>query len=192
MGLEPFPWEALADPMCAMEESLLADTPMTTSWRNFGYGLLATLAPDLGLRMGSGPPLVRFQLSWPWTLPFGPPMSITRSSDECDQRLYELKPLRLLFEPGIVFTSTTTLYARPGLRFVFHPAGWSAGVGAGIATTIEALGPWGVRASVSPEMLVHWGRCCEPGFLSLSLRYDRFFAGEELNAVTTSVGFSFF
>ncbi|MGI5864142.1 MAG: hypothetical protein ACOX6T_19100 [Myxococcales bacterium] len=192
--LDPWPWEAVFDPVCAFDEALFDETGsrLTDASRHAILGAAATVVPSIGGRFGKDPQNARLQLSWPWSLPIGPPMSVTRSYGTCRERTYSLKPIRLMLEPGIAWTTPLTLFVRPGMRFVFHPADWRLGIGAGVGSTLEARGPWGFRASLSPELLLHWGRCCKPGFVTLSLRYDRFFAGEEHDAVTTSIGFSFY
>ena len=50
--------------------------------------------------------------------------------------------------------------------------------------------PW--RASVSPEVLVHHGACCSSGYVTVALRYDRFFAGRDRDLVTVSLGLTFY
>ncbi len=192
--LDPWPWEAVFDPACAFDEALFNDTGsrLTDASRFAILGAAATVLPSIGGRFGREPQNARMQLSWPWSLPVGPPMSVTRTLGTCRERTFSFKPIRLLLEPGLAWTSPLTLFVRPGMRFVFHPADWRLGIGAGVGSTLEARGPWGFRASLSPELLLHWGRCCAPGFVTLSLRYDRFFAGEEHDAVTTSIGFSFY
>jgi hypothetical protein len=194
VGFDPWPWEALFDPVCAIDETLLAEpgSGMADSVANLALGGLATLLPSVGLRFGSAPNITRLQLSWPWSLPLGPAMSTSSKAGPCRDRTFELKPIRLLLEPGLAFTSPTTLFARPGLRFVLHPPGWKTGFGGGVGSTIEFAGTSGLRGSVSPELLLHWGKCCEPGFATFTLRFDRYFAGEDVNAVSAGAGFSFY
>ena len=57
---------------------------------------------------------------------------------------------------------------RGGYRYIWHRAGARVGFGAGIGSTGELRGPDTPRASLSPELLVHYGRCCLSGYLLLS------------------------
>ncbi|MDR0967088.1 MAG: hypothetical protein LBM75_11445 [Myxococcales bacterium] len=193
-AIQPWPWEAVFNPICAVDEMILTEPErgLSTPVQNLLYGGIATLVPSMGVRAGQRSSRARFALSWPWSLPIGPIMASSREDGPCQARVFDLRPLRLLLEPGLAFTAPVTFSIRPGAQAIFQRASWNFGIGAGLGSTLETTGPYGVRASVSPELLLNWGRCCGPGFLRLSLRYDLFFTGKEHHALTTHVGFSFY
>jgi hypothetical protein len=152
--------------------------------------LAATAVPHVGAQMRGDEPAAF--VSWPWSIPFGPASTCTRPQGSFkvdDQRTH-----RALVEPG--FASSTRglgVFVRPGYRFLLHPSDWVVGVGGGVGSTIEIAGqrePF--RASVSPEVLFHFGHCCEPGYFVLAFRYDRFFGGGVKNVLGGSLGFTYF
>ena len=193
-AIQPWPWEAVFNPICAVDEMILTEPEggLSTPIQHLVYGGIATLVPALGLRLGQGASRSRLSLSWPWSLPLGPVMASTREEGPCQERVFEMRPLRLLLEPSLAFTSPVTFAVRPGVQAMFQRASWNVGIGAGLGSTVETTGPYGLRASISPELLLNWGRCCGPGFLRLALRYDLFFGGRERHAFSTHVGFSFY
>lgn len=193
-GIQPWPWEAIFNPICAVDEMILTEPEggLSTPILNLIYGGIATLVPTLGLRLGQDTSRSRFALSWPWSLPLGPVFASTKEDGPCQERIFEMRPLRLLLEPGLAFTTPVTFSVRPGVQALFQRATWSVGIGAGLGSTMETTGPYGLRASLSPEILLNWGRCCGPGYLRVALRYDLFFSGRERHAFTTHVGFSFY
>lgn len=193
-GIQPWPWEAIFNPICAVDEMILTEPEggLSTPIQNLIYGGIATLVPTLGLRLGQDTSRSRFALSWPWSLPLGPVFASTKEEGPCQERVFEMRPLRLLLEPGLAFTTPVTFSVRPGVQAMFQRATWNVGIGAGLGSTMETTGPYGLRASLSPEILLNWGRCCGPGFLRVAMRYDLFFSGRERHAFTTNVGFSFY
>lgn len=193
-GIQPWPWEAIFNPICAVDEMILTEPEggLSTPIQNLIYGGIATLVPTLGLRLGQDRSRSRFALSWPWSLPLGPVFASSKEEGPCQERVFEMRPLRLLLEPGLAFTTPVTFSVRPGVQAIFQRATWNVGIGAGLGSTMETTGPYGLRASLSPELLLNWGRCCGPGFLRVALRYDLFFSGKERHAFTTHVGFSFY
>ena len=193
-AIQPWPWEAIFNPICAVDEMILTEPEggLATPIQNLIYGGIATLVPALGLRLGQDTSRSRFELSWPWSLPLGPAFATSREEGPCQERIFEMRPLRLLLEPGLAFTTPVTFFVRPGAQAIFQKAGWNVGIGGGLGTTLETTGPYGLRASLSPELLLNWGRCCGPGYLRLALRYDLYFSGRERHAFTTHVGFSFY
>ncbi|RYE94378.1 MAG: hypothetical protein EOO75_02145 [Myxococcales bacterium] len=150
-------------------------------------GMVAILVPHIGARLGTG--VTEVVVSWPWSVPLGP-------DENCrvrDRYRYEgLSRHRALFEPGLLLGPHVGGFVRPGYRYIVRAGGSDVGLGAGLGSTLERLtgSPW--RASVSPEVLVHYGECCSPGYTTLALRYDRFLAGRERDAVTLSLGFTYF
>jgi hypothetical protein len=64
------------------------------------------------------------------------------------------------------------VFARPGLRAIWHRAARPVGIGAGLGSTLVWFDSHGA-ASISPELLVHFGHCCHPGYFTLSVRAGR-------------------
>ncbi len=152
--------------------------------------LAATIVPHVGAQMRGDEPAAF--VSWPWSLPFGPASTCTRLQGSFTVKDHQTH--RALVEPG--FASSTRglgVFVRPGYRFLLHPSDWVIGVGGGIGSTIEIAGqrePF--RVSVSPEVLFHFGHCCEPGYFVLAFRYDRFLGGDVKNVLGGSLGFTYF
>jgi hypothetical protein len=156
------------------------------------WGSVFALVPHPGFHYQEGTDS-SFAISWPWSLPFGPASERQVTKRFCvNDQVDEHKPHRLLAEPGIVFTGKTTVFVRPGYRFVWHPKDWRFGVGAGIGSTMELRGEHGFRASLSPELLVQFGKCCKPFYSMLALRYDRFFTDNAKDAVLVNIGITYF
>ena len=126
-------------------------------------------------------------LSWPWSLPLGRPEE-SSPYGHCAEAYHNRH--RLVLEPGIVLNASEAIFVRAGYRYIWHRAGARVGFGAGIGSTGELRGPDTPRASVSPELLVHYGRCCVSGYLLLSLRYD-YFPGAGPGAAAASIGFTY-
>ena len=163
-------------------------------WMSYAEGmadaralLVAAVVPHVGVRLQDEPWSLGPAFGWPWSLAFGPATASSRRICGTDDHL----PHRLVLEPGIVVASRVLFYFRPGYRFVWHAAGGRTGFGAGLGSTVEIVGVPEVRASVSPELLLHLGRCCRPGYLLVSLRYDRYWQGTGRNELTASVGITF-
>ncbi len=151
--------------------------------------LAATLLPHVGPVLRG--PTPETGLSWPWQFPIGRPSACSRRSGS--YQISKYKPLRLMFEPGIDFGQQAIVVSvRPGVRYIYHPTEWPAGLGGGLGTMIELTGKEPVpRASFSPEVVVQLGRCCEPGYFLLAIRHDFFFAGKN-DLWVASVGFTYF
>jgi hypothetical protein len=152
--------------------------------------LAATAIPHVGAQLRGGEPAA--YIAWPWSLPIGAPSSCRRPRGSFT--LKEHKTHRLLVGPGFVASNRGLgVFTRPGYRFVLHPTDWVVGVGGGLGSTVEIAGnrePF--RFSVSPEVLAHFGHCCEPGYFTLAFRYDRFFAGDTRDVFGSSLGFTYF
>jgi hypothetical protein len=149
--------------------------------------VVASVLPHPGLRIqpdGTGPHMT---LSWPWSLPFGQPGE-TSSYGHCGKAYHHRH--RVVLEPGIVLNAAEGLFVRAGYRYIWHRANTRVGFGAGIGSTGELRGPDTPRASVSPELLVHYGRCCVSGYLLLSLRYD-YFPGAGPGVAAASIGITY-
>jgi hypothetical protein len=82
-------------------------------------------------------------------------------------------------------------YLRPGLRYVWHRSAWPFGIGAGIGSTLAWTESQQGAASISPELLVHLGHCCEPGYIIVAVRADTFFPRRAPAALIANVGIAF-
>jgi hypothetical protein len=134
------------------------------------YMQLAIWAPTVGLQVARGGERPGLTISWPGSIPLGPTTACRRSSGgDLDQ----LRTLRVVVEPGIVVDSAVSVFLRPGLRALWHRTTWRIGVGAGLGSTLS-WGGGGRAASISPELILHVGRCCGPGYVLFSLRADRY------------------
>lgn len=151
--------------------------------------VLATVLPHVGAQLrGDSPAAV---VSWPWSVPFGPSFTASRTQGTFTVRDYRAH--RALLEPG-VFSSPkgAGFYLRPAYRFFFHPSDWVVGLGAGVGTAVEITKAEPFRASLSPEIVLQFGHCCDPGYFNLTVRFDRYFTGTDLNMPSGSLGFVFF
>lgn len=191
--LEAWEKEQPKTPYRYPRERSLGGAPWPALWDGLGSSigvLAATAIPHVGAQLRGGEPAA--YIAWPWSLPIGPPSTCGRTRGSFT--LKELKTHRLLVEPGFVSSNRGLgVFTRPGYRFLLHPSDWVVGVGGGLGSTVEIAGnsePF--RFSVSPEVLAHFGHCCEPGYFTLALRYDRFFGGEIRDVFGGSLGFTYF
>ena len=181
-----------ATPYKYARQGRVLDAPWVELGRGFGSSLgvlLATLVPNVGvLTRGSLP---EFLVSWPWSVTFGPALSCSRTRGKFDVDAF--RPHRAMLEPSFAIAQNTTTFAvRPGYRFLVHPASWFLGVGGGLGSTLELAGSEPVRPSISPEAVVQLGSCCAPGYVTIALRGDFFFAGERRVAASLSFGVTYF
>lgn len=172
-------WESRSKQSADMVPS---EQTILTPWTEFGKHegghqltlLTSTLIPHLNVALRDAKPVPG--LSWVWSFPFGKPMSCSRKSGTFF--VDNTYPFRALLEPGLLIDDrTVSLFLRPGARFVYQGATSPIGFGGGIGTMLELTGREPFRASVSPELLVRIGRCCEPGYVMLTARKEFFFAG---------------
>jgi len=152
-------------------------------------GRFIAFVPSLGLELERSSPSPGLAIFWTATLPFGP---VTACRFSRGGNLYVLRPLRLVIEPGILVRKPFCAFLRPGLRAIWHRSAWPLGLGAGIGSTLFVSDADRGSASISPELLVHYGRCCAPLYFLLSIRADRFFPRRQPDAVTASLGFAYF
>lgn len=145
-----------------------------------GFGLEAgpilSVPPTVGLRFGGD--TARFTLALPWSLQFGPLQQGDAGGG--------LRPYRALLEPGLILPaggSYTSYYLRGGLRRIVNSAG-VLGVGLGVGYT-QSMSQ-NLNSAISQEIIFTLGRCCSPGFLLLSVRYEYALSGGR--EVWTSVG----
>ena len=165
--------------------------PITSGLGSNPELLLASIIPHFGAQLrGQTPAAV---VAWPWSIPIGPAFTCARKQGTFTVR--EFRSNRLMLEPGIVSSNRGTgVYVRPGYRFLYHPSEWVVGVGAGVGSTIELAGnrePPG-RPSVSPEVVIQFGHCCESSYFTLTFRYDHYFAGDSTNILGGALGYTFF
>jgi hypothetical protein len=172
------------------ERETFLDAPWTPLFNGVSYSgalVAATLIPNLSAVLRGPNPAAG--VSWPWSIPVGPAFWCTRKKGSFDVIKY--RPIRLLLEPGFFAENPVAFWVRPGARFMWHPTSWFFGVGGGIGSLIEMTGNEPFRASISPEIVVALGRCCNPGYFSLALRHEFFFAGQT-QITSASVGFTYF
>ena len=162
-------------------------TPITRVDADSGMLLLATFAPHLNAMVRNATPAIGF--SWPWELPIGPAFWCTRKKGSYD--LFKYRPVRFVLEPGLYAEKPVTFFVRPGARFMWHPTSWYFGAGLGAGSTLEIVGAEPFRASLSPEAIVTFGRCCNPGYFTIALRHDFYFAGKT-QTTTATLGFNYF
>ena len=181
-----------ATPYAYPKRAVVLDAPWVELGRGFASaaGVLATtILPNVGVLFRAALP--EFLVSFPWQFPFGPPSSCTRARGTFDVMPH--RPNRLLLEPAIAIAKDgTTFSLRPGYRVLVHPASWFVGLGGGLGSTIELVGRGPIRPSVSPEFVAQLGACCNPGYFTIALRGDFFFAGENPVSVSLSFGVTYF
>ena len=181
-----------ATPYAYPKHEVVLDAP----WIELGRGiaraggvLLTTILPNVGVLFRGALP--EFVVSFPWQFPFGPASSCSRARGTFDVLPY--RPNRLLLEPGFAIgKDETTFWLRPGWRFLVHPASWFIGLGGGLGTTLEIASKGPFRPSVSPELVAQLGSCCSPGYFTLALRGDVFFAGTSPFAISLAFGATYF
>jgi hypothetical protein len=151
--------------------------------------ILTAIVPNVGGQLERGSGAAAFVLSWSVSLPFGPVTAcrVARYSHTLD----ELRPFRVVLEPGIVIGNRLNVFGRPGLRAIWHRASWPVGIGAGLGSTLVWFDDQHGAASISPELLVHFGHCCHPGYFTLSVRADRYFPRREPDTLAATIGLTF-
>jgi len=172
------------------ERKTFLDAPWSPLFDGISYSgalIAATLIPNVQAVFRGATPEVGF--SFPWSLPIGPALWCTRKKGSFDVITY--RPLRILLEPGFFAEQPIAFWIRPAARFMWHPTSWFLGVGGGLGTLVEMTGNEPFRASISPEITVALGRCCNPGYFSLALRHDFFLEGKT-QLTSASVGFTYF
>ena len=148
---------------------------------------------DLPIVAGDGP---RFAASWPVQLPLVPRAQRTRTAFYTNHRGV-LEPMLLLGTTHATITvpedparAVAVFRLRAGYRVVWHPRAGSLGVLAGVGSTVEF---WpAVRPSVSPEIGVHVGSCCDapdPTFTAF-VRLDAWPHGDDAVRLSVLVGWS--
>jgi hypothetical protein len=141
-------------------------------------GPLAMIPPMVGFRFGGE--TSRFTFALPWSVQFGPLLRGETGDG--------LRPFRAVFEPGLALPysgGSTSYFLRLGLRYVANAAG-ILGIGLGWGYTQSlSIKP---SSSLSQEILLTLGRCCSPGSVILSVRYEYSFSAQ--GELWTSLGYA--
>jgi len=151
--------------------------------------VLASLIPHVGAQLRTETPAV--VVSWPWQIPFGPAYTCSRQRGGFTVR--DFRYHRFILEPGFVAGNRGSgFFTRVGYRFIYHPSDWVVGAGGGLGSTMELSKGEPGRASLGPEAVMQFGHCCDSAYFTFAVRYDRFFAGNQLDVLWGSLGFTFF
>jgi hypothetical protein len=151
----------------------------------FVLGPLSVLTPQPGLRLGRGS--ADFSLSWSMSLPVGPATACQRERGN----IWYFHSHRVVLDSTFVPARPRELALRPGYRYVWHRSDAWIGIGGGLAPVLQVEGPGAFRAGVSPELLVHVGRCCRSVYPFASVRWDRYFSGAARNQWNASLGLGY-
>ncbi|MGK3961735.1 hypothetical protein WMF38_52600 [Sorangium sp. So ce118] len=160
--------------------------------------LVLTLLPsEVGADVALGPSPegdARALLAWSFQVPI--------DLSENDTKTAPLTNHRAVLAPGLAIgeqrgatpdaRADVTFRMRAGYRGVYHPRGGTFGVLAGAGTTMEF---WPVvRPSISPELGVHLGSCCMDfaPMVTLILRGDVWFAGDDALRASVVVGWALY
>ena len=161
--------------MVLAAQALASETPppsVEESRWGFELGPLVTIPPATGYRFGGD--YSRFTFALPWSVQFGPLLRGDAGEG--------LRPFRALLEPGLALPASggkTSYFIRGGVRRVWNTTGiWGFGLGAGYTQALSTQ----IHSALSPEALLTIGRCCSPGFFTVSVRYEYAFsqASDEL------------
>ncbi|WP_437751684.1 hypothetical protein [Sorangium sp. So ce1389] len=164
----------------------------------FATVLVLTLLPsEIGADVALGPSAegdARALLAWSFQVPI--------DLLESDTKTAPLTNHRVVLAPGLAIgeqlgatpddRADVTFRMRAGYRGVYHPGGGTFGLLAGAGTTMEF---WPlVRPSISPELGVHLGSCCRDfaPMVTLILRGDVWFAGDDALRASALAGWSFY
>jgi hypothetical protein len=101
----------------------------------------------------------------PWSVQFGPLLSGGAGEG--------WRPYRTIVEPGLALPAngggSTVYFLRMGLRsFAYTQSIWGFGLGWGYTRSLSKK----LADALSQEVLISLGRCCSPGALLLSVRYE--------------------
>jgi len=149
----------------------------------------AAMVPTVGVQLERGRDLPAATLSWSASLPFGPITACRTARFSND--LFEFQSLRAVLEGGVVIRSPAWPYLRPGLRAIWHRSNWRMGVGAGVGSTVALMPGQHGAASISPELVLHYGNCCGYGYGLFTLRADVFTPRRYPTTASANLGFAF-
>ena len=149
----------------------------------------AAFTPTLGMQLERDSRSPGLVVSWPASIPLGPVTACRISSGSGS--LHEFRALRLVLEPGLIVRQPLSIFLRPGLRAIWHHSAGRVGVGGGLGSTLTWIDGDGVAASISPELSLHIGRCCQPGYLLVNFRADRYYPRRAPDTALVNIGFVF-
>jgi hypothetical protein len=149
----------------------------------------AAFVPTLGMHLERGSHSPGLVISWPASIPIGP-VTACRIAP-ISGGLHEFHALRLVIEPALVVRRPLSVFLRPGLRAIWHRSSWRVGFGGGIGSTLAWIDGERVAASISPELSLHLGRCCHPGYILINARVDRYYPRREPDTALVNIGFVF-
>jgi hypothetical protein len=159
-------------------------------WRVLLFAGAAAI-PHVGMVVRGGGD-AQLALSWPISIPFGPVGACTPHPVLPDSHSDELQTHRVVIEPSLVVSERpVTFSVRPGYRAILHRAKSLWGFGAGVGSTLELLGRDAPRPSLSPELLLHLGACCEPGYWVVAVRHDSLFTAHARGAWWLTFGLEY-
>jgi len=187
-------WEAQqpAEKFQAKRPETVLDAPWSPffGWFSGNLDLIAaTFIPHLGAQLRGETPTTT--LSWPWSFGVGPYYACSRKMGTFG--FVGHKAHRIMLEPSVILGDLGIgVSARPGYRFIYHPTDWVVGFGGGLGSTLEVGNKEPARASVGPEVVLHFGHCCERSYFTLALRYDYFPAGTNHHVLGASLGYVYF
>ena len=173
------------------------DNILGSPWGPFTRGagetadlLVASLVPHVGSQLRNNAPVA--VIAWPLSLPLGPAYTCSRHRGTFTVRDYRYH--RAMLEPGLTAGQRGLgIFTRIGYRFLYHPRDWVVGAGGGLGTTIDLSGnKEPSRASLGPEAVMQFGHCCDASYFIFAIRYDRYFAGSDLNIIGGTLGYTFF
>ncbi|WP_437497877.1 hypothetical protein [Sorangium sp. So ce1099] len=160
--------------------------------------LVLTLLPsELGADVALGPSAeggARALLAWSFQVPIDLSENLTRTAPLTNHRVVLAPGLAIGEQLGATADdrADVTFRMRAGYRGVYHPRGGTFGVLAGAGTTMEF---WPlVRPSISPELGLHLGSCCRDfaPMVTLILRGDVWFAGDDALRASALAGWAFY
>ncbi|WP_437805857.1 hypothetical protein [Sorangium sp. So ce1078] len=159
---------------------------------------LSVLPSELGAEVAAGGDAVggpRALVLWAFQIPVGSSRPEGRTAVLSNHRVALALGLALGGQRGATddARTDTTFRMRAGYRGVHHPRGGWFGALAGLGTTVEF---WPVvRPSISPEIGLHLGACCENDVTAvgtLVFRLDRWFAGNDALRLSATLGWALF
>jgi hypothetical protein len=150
------------------------------------YLLTDALLPDVGAQFdASGLSPV---LAWPWVVPVGSEVGRRHRRHRCYTEVIRgIAPHRLVPELGVHFADDTSYWVRSGYGLVFHPQPSRVGLSLGLGPTLHFGGDT-TLGSISPEVGIRYGACCEPLYSTLVARYEEHVLGGEGRLVMIKLG----
>lgn len=151
--------------------------------------VFSTLLPNVGI--ATQDEQTNLQLSWPLSFAFGWASGQTVVEQRCSSSTYESKINRVILEPILRFNGDfdTTFHLRPAYRLLYRESNSMVGFGAGFGSTID-FSP-DIDASLSPELVVSFGECCTPSYVTVAARLDHY-TQTDRTAFTLQIGWTYF